>query len=548
MSGIVKNNEALIEGVPAIVTTFTPTLDGHVGNENVNQSWSAKRSAAGNVSAYGGTAWAIRMAASNDASNPWRTFRPAMVLFDTSSIGSGTIISATFKVALNNKTDNFSDSMSLVNATPASNTALENADWADFGTTKQAADKTIASFSVDGSYNTMELNATGLAAINKTGITKYGFTFTSLVDNDENTWADSQTGVLSVQSALGTNPPQLVVTHTQTGGNPDTHTTTDTADVQIFTTTGSTRTWVKPSWANTVYIECIGGGAGGGSGESADPDARTNAGGGGGGGAMVRGVYDANSLPISLTVTVGATSAGGTISAGAGGNAGTTGNNSSVTGGNFSLTAYGGGKGGGGGTNGSNNNGGGGAGGGTGSKGTDIATGATGDGGNPNIQSSTQGDSLAGRGGRGRGESGIGGDAEYGGGGGGGGTNGAQTAFAGGASIFGAGGGGGGGGENPDLNPDWVAGAAGGAWSSYTSGSASNGGASEGSVGAVGITRSYGCGDGGGGGAGGDGQNAGNGGNGGTPGGGGGAGGGTDSGSAGAGGIGARGEVRIFSW
>lgn len=42
----------------------------------------------------------------------------------------------------------------------------------------------------------------------------------------------------------------------------DTHTITDTADIQIFTTTGSNRTWAKPSWANTVYIECIGAGGG----------------------------------------------------------------------------------------------------------------------------------------------------------------------------------------------------------------------------------------------------------------------------------------------
>ena len=51
-------------------------------------------------------------------------------------------------------------------------------------------------------------------------------------------------------------------------GNADTHTTTDVADVQIFTTTGSSRTWAKPSWANTVYIEVIGGGSGGGAGYS----------------------------------------------------------------------------------------------------------------------------------------------------------------------------------------------------------------------------------------------------------------------------------------
>jgi hypothetical protein len=40
-----------------------------------------------------------------------------------------------------------------------------------------------------------------------------------------------------------------------TGGNADTHTKGSGADVQIFTTTGSDRTWVKPAWATTVYME-----------------------------------------------------------------------------------------------------------------------------------------------------------------------------------------------------------------------------------------------------------------------------------------------------
>ena len=52
------------------------------------------------------------------------------------------------------------------------------------------------------------------------------------------------------------------------GGNADTHIKGSGADIQIFTTTGSSRTWVKPSWATMVYMEVIGAGAGGGSGGS----------------------------------------------------------------------------------------------------------------------------------------------------------------------------------------------------------------------------------------------------------------------------------------
>ena len=66
------------------------------------------------------------------------------------------------------------------------------------------------------------------------------------------------------------------------GGNADTHTKGSGADLQIFTTTGSNRTWVKPSWVTMVYMEVIGGAGGGGGGAS------TQAGGGGGGGGISR--------------------------------------------------------------------------------------------------------------------------------------------------------------------------------------------------------------------------------------------------------------------
>ena len=69
-----------------------------------------------------------------------------------------------------------------------------------------------------------------------------------------------------------------------TGGNADTHTKGSGADVQIFTTTGSGRTWVKPSWATTVYIEAIGAGGGGGGGAQ-ETSSLADSGGGGGGAA-----------------------------------------------------------------------------------------------------------------------------------------------------------------------------------------------------------------------------------------------------------------------
>ena len=114
--------------------------------------------------------------------------------------------------------------------------------------------------------------------------------------------------------------------------------------VHTVTADGST-TYVMPAGSSRVYIECVG--AGGGVGAGAGGLGTDSGGGGGAGGAMARGIYDAKSMPASLTIVVGAggaVSSGGSSGTGSGGNGG---GYSSVTGTNFSLTAYGGGGGGG---------------------------------------------------------------------------------------------------------------------------------------------------------------------------------------------------------
>ena len=87
------------------------------------------------------------------------------------------------------------------------------------------------------------------------------------------------------------------------GGNADTHTKGSGADIQIFTTTGSDRTWVKPAGITTVYMEVIGGGGGGG-GISSVTGGAAGAG-GGGGGAFARQLFSAESVDNTLTVVVG---------------------------------------------------------------------------------------------------------------------------------------------------------------------------------------------------------------------------------------------------
>jgi hypothetical protein len=220
---------------------------------------------------------------------------------------------------------------------------------------------------------------------------------------------------------------------------------------QVFTANGS---FTVPSNASLIEVYCVGGGGGGGGGGSASNNLGTlqSGGSGGGAGGEVHGFFTVAGGTV-LTVTVGASAAGGNGGAGggAGGNAGaagTQGNNSSVTGTGVSILGRGGGNGVGSSANSTSNA----TGGGPGNSSVSTIEGAGGNSGA--VSRNAKG--LAGSGGGGGGAA----TATNGGGGGGGGQNTGSTAAAGtsggsgtsaGANgadgvVPGSGGGGGGGG------------------------------------------------------------------------------------------------------
>jgi len=159
----------------------------------------------------------------NDA-DPWNNLSRINALFDTSALPDGdTIDSATISFYGSSKTLVGGGltpalTMAIVSSNPASNTALVKQDYLYtlYGSTDFATRLAYASIGISA-YNNFALNASGLANISKTGISKFGVRVGSDVDNSEPTGTgDTYYNVyFSMADTAGTTQdPKLVVEHT----------------------------------------------------------------------------------------------------------------------------------------------------------------------------------------------------------------------------------------------------------------------------------------------------------------------------------------------
>lgn len=155
-------------------------------------------------------------------SNHWSAFRRAVTLFDTSTLGTATTITAaTLGIVVMCSTAGdclaSASSIGLVCTTTASNTALEAADFGRVGATRQATDLTVNGITDDQStYNYFTLNSTGRGNITKDGVTKFAIRNTFDADDSCGYWANDKRGGVTIASTerAGCIGPILTVTYT----------------------------------------------------------------------------------------------------------------------------------------------------------------------------------------------------------------------------------------------------------------------------------------------------------------------------------------------
>ena len=207
----------------------TTSVDGDVWQSGANYTWAEVRDGVGNSAVDNATKTYISIQNDNAVNpNKWQGLSRVVLLFDTSPLPDGaTIVSAVLSVygTATSLGDPYGwlPALNIYAPSPTLNTALANADYnvGNWGSTALSDNLVAASWNNAG-WNNWTLNATGLALISKTSITKLGIREVNYdVANVEHTpWVQSEYVEFSFYTAeQGTiYRPKLVVTYTTDSG------------------------------------------------------------------------------------------------------------------------------------------------------------------------------------------------------------------------------------------------------------------------------------------------------------------------------------------
>lgn len=197
------------------------TIDGIVRRFTAAESFATIRSSAGN-SIWNATSDNAVQFTADTTLNTWTNLYRSLFTFDTSALTGAAVIASTtvslFDTFGVSDPSGLGPGVDLVSVTPTADNALTAADYSAFGTTSYTGNpKTAGSWS-PSAYNVFTLNATGLAAVSKTGITRIGARESTYdITGATPTWTSGTNvgiGIYFADQTGSSNDPKLEVTYT----------------------------------------------------------------------------------------------------------------------------------------------------------------------------------------------------------------------------------------------------------------------------------------------------------------------------------------------
>lgn len=219
-----ENTDITIGKVGNTVATFYPdadpetdTVDGYVKRHEVDETLSVIRAGAGTgISDTSVVCTALIRASST--SNQFTEVNRTLDFYDTSTLGASANITSVVKsvYGLTKANATGSPNLHFASGNAASNIGLASSDYtqSNFGTTSFGSISYAAFSSV--AYNDVTLNASGIANISKTGISKFSAQLDWDINNNfTGSWSAHQYSHFYFYSAdNGSNRPKLVITYT----------------------------------------------------------------------------------------------------------------------------------------------------------------------------------------------------------------------------------------------------------------------------------------------------------------------------------------------
>ena len=185
-------------------------VDGHITSANASYSGAHNASSGTSV-----TNTSITMYVSNSYFGGNYVIRRAGIVFDTSSIGTDTINSATlslYDAADSSNTNNWK--VDIVGVTPTSTSELAVGDFSKFGTTLLSDTEINVSSWGTEQYRDFPLNATGIASISGSGATSLGVRLSGDIANQTANADSDYVSFWSADHGVSGKIAKLVIDHT----------------------------------------------------------------------------------------------------------------------------------------------------------------------------------------------------------------------------------------------------------------------------------------------------------------------------------------------